>query len=374
MLKVTQLLREDLERKKRYFKGAEAEIAEKNLRLIEVLSLVTAAILLTFFALTPVIIPGWTMTIQHFLMLPASLLLCAGAELGRRRKASPRAVTWMCLLFESVLFIFIILIDVFQAPDVPASFMPLLCVALPTLLILPLRISYSVMLVFEIIFIVVVTIFKIPAVGRYDIFNALAGTAFSVAVAQTVMHLRLQDYDVRMRYEQLSTQDTLSDILNKKAAVEAVKHYLRGHNPHVVCALLILDIDDFKLVNDRLGHYTGDILLRAIGELLGETFRSTDVIGRFGGDEFLVLVKNTADQSVLEVKCQTVRERLFRSAALDGDTRVTCSIGCVLADGQEVSSEELFRPADSALYDAKAAGKNRYELRNYQQTGTAVSS
>ena len=97
VLKVTQLLREDLERKKRYFKGAEAEIAEKNLRLIEVLSLVTAAILLTFFALTPVIIPGWTMTIQHFLMLPASLLLCAGAELGRRRKASPRAVTWMCL-------------------------------------------------------------------------------------------------------------------------------------------------------------------------------------------------------------------------------------------------------------------------------------
>lgn len=367
MLKVIQLLQGDLERKNRYFKEAEAEIAEKNLRLMKVLSLVTAAILVTFFALTPLIIPGWTMTIQHFLMLPASLLLCAGAELGRRRKASPRAVTWMCLLFESVLFIFIILIDVFQAPDVPASFMPLLCVALPTLLILPLRMSYGVMLAFGAVFIASAAAFKVPAVGRYDIFNVLAGAAFSVAVAQTVMHLRLQDYDVRMRYEQLSTQDTLSGILNKKASAEAVEHYILAHAPQTTCALLILDIDDFKLVNDQLGHYTGDILLRAIGELLRETFRSTDVVGRFGGDEFIVLVKNTADRNVLESKCRTIQERMSRSASLDSGLRVTCSIGGVLASGQDVSYEVLFRQADAALYDAKAAGKNCFELREYQQ-------
>lgn len=367
MMKVTRLVREEVDRKNRYFREAETEIAENNLRLMKVLSLVTAAILLLFFALTPVIIPGWTITLQHALMLPASLLLCAGAELGRRKKVRPRTATGMCLLFEVVLFVFIILIDVFQAPNVPASFFPLLCVALPTLFILPFWMSYSLMLVFEAVFIMTAVVFKLPDVGRYDILNALAGAAFSVAVAQTVMHLRLQDYDVRMRYEQLSTQDTLSGILNKKAAVEAVERYLHGHASHTTCALLILDIDDFKLVNDRLGHYTGDILLRAIGELLGETFRSTDVIGRFGGDEFLVLVKNTADRNVLEAKCRTIQERLSRSAALEGDLHVTCSIGGVLADGQNMSYEELFRQADGALYDAKAAGKNRYELRTYQQ-------
>ena len=104
------------------------------------------------------------------------------------------------------------------------------------------------------------------------------------------MHLRLQDYDVRMRYEQLSTQDTLSDILNKKAAVEAVKHYLRGHNPHVVCALLILDIDDFKLVNDTYGHAFGDLTLATAGECIQSVFGRAGDCYRIGGDEFCAIL------------------------------------------------------------------------------------
>ena len=112
---------------------------------------------------------------------------------------------------------------------------------------------------------------------------------------------------------------------------------------------------------------TTDVLPAVAPPEVTVNFRSTDVIGRFGGDEFLVLVKNTADQNVLEAKCRTIQERLSRSAALEGDLHVTCSIGGVLADGQNMSYEELFRQADGALYDAKAAGKNRYELRTYQQ-------
>ena len=145
-------------------------------------------------------------------------------------------------------------------------------------------------------------------------------------------------------------------------------HYFRAHNPHTACVLMVLVIDDFKSVNDQLGHYTGDILLRAIGELLTEIFRSSDTVGRFGRDEFIVLMKETADRRVLETKCELLRERLQRAVSAEGCFRVTCSVGCVIVDGQEADYDSLFRQADDALYQAKAAGKNCYEICTYQQS------
>ena len=368
MKKLRHLIKENAARRERYFQEAEQEIADKNLRLLQGLSLATAGLLLFFFAVTPLIIHGWTMTPQHAFFLPATLTFYAAAVYYRKRGVSSiRLINGLCLLFEVVLFLFIELIDVLQSPDVPASFMPVLCVALPTLFILRFRQTYPLMLIFEVIFVIAAYSWKSPFIARYDVFNSVVGVAFSVTVAQTVMRLRVQDHEVRMKYEQLSTRDSLSGILNKKACKETVEHYLRAHNPNTTCVLMMLDVDDFKSVNDQLGHYTGDILLRAIGELLTETFRSSDTVGRFGGDEFIVLMKQTADRKVLETKCELLRERLQRAVSAEHTFRVTCSIGCVIVDGQEADYDSLFRQADDALYQAKAAGKNRFEIQHYQK-------
>ena len=101
-------------------------------------------------------------------------------------------------------------------------------------------------------------------------------------------------------------------------------------------------------------------LLRSIGKLLSELFRSTDLIGRFGGDEFIILMKGPASLSALDEKCRQIQTRLLQSQ--ESDPLITCSIGGVSAEGQQVSFEQLFRQADAALYQAKAAGKNRYCL------------
>ncbi len=365
------VIREDFAKKKRYFRQAEQEIAEKNLHLMHSLSLVTAVLLLFFYGITPFIIKGWTITLQHILFLPAVLILHGIAALYQRVEP-PRNqfITVLCLLFEVALFSFAILIDVLPSPTGPSSFVPVLFVALPALFILPFRYTYSVILLFEVIYIAAVVILESPSIGQYDIFGSIVGVVFSIPVSQVIMRLRIQDHEIRMKYKQLSTQDALSGILNKKACEDAAQRYLQAFNPAVTCMLVMLDIDDFKLVNDRSGHYTGDILLRTIADLLSETFRATDVIGRFGGDEFMVLVKGSSDYETLARKCGDIQAALSHFTVNDCALQVTCSIGGVLVDGQNVNFESLFRQADDALYAAKGAGKNKYVLSFYLPTNS----
>lgn len=182
----------------------------------------------------------------------------------------------------------------------PASFMPVLFIVLPTLFILPFHRNYSLIFFFEVIYVILVFLYKSPDVGQYDIFDSVVGLAFSFSVAQPTMRLRIQDHETRMNYRQLSQQDSLSGLLNKTTSQEHLERYLQLTAPSTVCTMLILDLDDFKAVNDTMGHYTGDLLLRTMGEVLVSSFRTTDMIGRFGGDEFIVLMKETADYTLLE--------------------------------------------------------------------------
>ena len=93
----------------------------------------------------------------------------------------------------------------------------------------------------------------------------------------------------------------------------------------MVCTLLLADLDDFKRVNDTLGHAVGDLVLEQMGKVLLRTFRSTDIVGRFGGDEFLVLVKGAASQGLMNRKCQQIQKN-FRSAVREYPVAVSCSM------------------------------------------------
>lgn len=168
-------------------------------------------------------------------------------------------------------------------------------------------------------------------------------------------------FDLRLKYQQLSQQDFLSGILNKQTFEEKGRCCMESLTPSSHCALLLLDLDDFKLVNDSLGHYAGDQLLRQIGEFLQHAFRSTDLIGRFGGDEFIVLMKGPMSTAIVEKKASLILQML-RSIQMSGlPKEITCSIGCVVSEDGD-TYDELFIKADKALYTAKKNGKNGYHL------------
>lgn len=164
---------------------------------------------------------------------------------------------------------------------------------------------------------------------------------------------------------ELSRQDALTGLSNRRAFIESLDaELLRGERYRHDTALLMIDIDHFKSVNDRWGHPVGDEVLTAFADSCRRLSRRVDVVGRLGGEEFAILMPHTdADQAVL--LAERLRNTVADTPIPVGDggatVHITVSIGVAVAtDGHDGSG--LLRRADRALYAAKRAGRDRTEL------------
>lgn len=163
--------------------------------------------------------------------------------------------------------------------------------------------------------------------------------------------------------EHLARHDALTGCLNRRAFFERMAAaWDDARTNGLALSCLALDIDQFKAVNDRFGHLAGDRIIKLVGETLLRTLRSADVVGRYGGDEFLVAMAGCDMQTALalgeEVR-RTVEERCSLAAGAAGATQITVSIGVAALHAGHASVSDLIDEADQALYAAKADGRNR---------------
>jgi diguanylate cyclase (GGDEF)-like protein len=169
---------------------------------------------------------------------------------------------------------------------------------------------------------------------------------------------QLQDMNVRL--EQLSVTDGLTGLYNHRHFWNILdKELARVDRYQADLALILVDLDDFKRVNDQFGHSVGDLLLQSIARILRATVRDTDIVARYGGEEFAVLLPETdrgGVESVAEKVRASVEEMRFTVPDTDISLRVTVSVGISVFRGNR---REFFNSADKALYQSKAAGKNR---------------
>lgn len=354
-------------RRRRFFLSRERdEIAQNNMSTLRYASLFTVILLVALLLLAVLIIKDWNPSPYHYAFLPASVALCIIAW-SKGNKASYRTSVVLCTAFEAILYLFIILIDTLGGPNAPTSFVQLICIALPSLFVLPAWLTYGMLGIAEALYALLVLTLKNNYIAQYDIYGMVAGIFFAVCVSQLVMESRLNTYELKLRYETMSKRDTLSSLYNKRAFFESARRYLELHNPRSSCSLAIIDIDDFKRVNDTFGHDTGDKILSSVGDILLELYRPTDLIARFGGDEYLVLADRMIDESIIHRRFDEMSKRVGEeSEALIGRT-VTLSMGSVYADAQTVDFSVLFQQADETLYAAKQAGKNDCIVKRYHE-------
>lgn len=175
------------------------------------------------------------------------------------------------------------------------------------------------------------------------------------------------DNDIRAReeLEQRSKTDALTGLLNKNAFFQEASEYLasaRGKNT----TLVFIDIDNFKQVNDKLGHIMGDQAIKETAKKLRIIFSNYDILSRFGGDEFCILLKELPEET-LKDKLAWAVEKLRTVYSLDGeDVHCSASIGAACTYGRKIELKQLLEQADSALYQAKDQGKDQFILYSNQ--------
>ena len=167
----------------------------------------------------------------------------------------------------------------------------------------------------------------------------------------------------------LADRDRLSYLLNKVAFERSARDYLKVGGSNKICALIIIDLDNFKDINDNLGHMTGDLVIKDTAKKLSMVFSGKDYIGRFGGDEFCILMRfDSALNKENIIKILNIKGndlvRSLKEEYVNGNQSVivSASIGIALYPDNGLSYEELFMNADHALYDVKQHGKNSYKI------------
>lgn len=176
---------------------------------------------------------------------------------------------------------------------------------------------------------------------------------------------------------QKAQQDALTNLYNKETTHHMIRQFLETEGAGGVHGLMVLDVDNFKEINDTRGHLYGDAVLAAVADKLRMQFRSTDIVGRIGGDEFLVFLKNVNSRTQLESQAASLMQA-FAATGPDKELgyHIRCSIGAAAYPEDGVGIDQLFQNADSALYRAKRQGKGRYAMfrRDVDQPGAARPS
>lgn len=201
---------------------------------------------------------------------------------------------------------------------------------------------------------------------------ALGFLVFCIVIVINDMVVNLIVKNRSKELEEKAELDGLTTLYNKMATEKYIRNYLESEGKDQNNLLFIIDVDHFKEINDTKGHTHGDEVLSMIGREIGSEFRVTDIIGRVGGDEFVVFLKNIPDREVAQSEAQRLID--FFHSLHPGEyvkSHVTASIGGAMYPEDGDDYESLYRAADSAVYKAKQRGRDQFAF--YVEDENAIS-
>ncbi len=211
----------------------------------------------------------------------------------------------------------------------------------------------------------VVGILNVESVGGVALTQAdmrltsALGEQASIALSRARLYSQAEESKERLAYQ--AFHDPLTGLANRSLLMDRLEHaQARARRRTDSLAVLFMDLDDFKVINDSLGHVVGDRLLVGVAERLSSCVRPQDTVARLGGDEFVALLEDLGDEGDAVRVAERIIEELRIPFAVDGNTlHTSASLGIAF---DSASGEDLLRAADTAMYRAKARGKGRYEI------------
>ena len=321
---------------------------------------VTAILLVIFTALcaNPSVngdmVPQWA-----YFLLDGLLLALLGVE-ELCFKKSPAIVLPLAYAMVAMAFAYCTYLGTTNSMESISGAILIVIVAAPLILLdRPIR-NITLTIVASLCFIVSSFHFKNYDIAIYDAINATIACAVGCFLSAQGSSVRIQNLSFGYRSDVARKTDGLTGLTNKSSFATQVQTALSAGEG----TLLIIDADNFKRVNDTYGHDEGDRVLKEMANVIRQTFRSTDVIGRFGGDEFVVYMVGCVDRDVAAERAARLVARMSQEVLLGGGVdHMNISVGVapstLLNEGETKRYDALFKQADLALYESKGKGKNQ---------------
>ncbi|MCR5416446.1 MAG: GGDEF domain-containing protein [Pseudobutyrivibrio sp.] len=340
-----------------YFKQCSEDIKIKNLYMLRRACMYLSIFYIVVLVLTAKLIPNYQIKIFDFLIIPLVLVyyFINSYTMKHEKEMSYMQTRVVCGIFYAFLTGIFILLDTFILPENDAFWIPMYMLIFPFVYIDRVY-KYGIYGMGATITTLVISYhFKPVHVFAQDCHAVIVTYIVAMLVAHIMLEIRSSEGLAMIEIRKVSALDKLTHVLNKDALMERVENYFR-QSSDPTCAVCFFDLDNFKEVNDNLGHEAGDLLLERVGRLLKDNFRSYDIIGRYGGDEFVILMPNMKDEIILKMRCRTM-QMFLADYSMGNCTPFSVSIGAVINTGMTTSAS-LFQMADDALYESKISGKN----------------
>ena len=281
-------------------------------------------------------------------------------RLCHRIKDSFEKVRVLCFIAYFLMVSLLILLDVVINPTGQMILFPVALMVISALYVDYFFVELLLKLALFGVFVVLDLMYKTPMLFRNDLLICLGVLAISSYCYGILLGIQTDSNQENRILAEKSNIDRLTGLYNKLSFEEQAHEFLDHRGIGVGAVLMIIDFDNFKHVNDSYGHLVGDQILKRFGEILSSNFRVTDVVGRVGGDEFMVLLRNSMPAEEVARKCEVIEHELNVSRIGEAGG-FSCSIG-VVTDEKGFTFNELYLLADDALYEAKARGKKQFVL------------
>ncbi|WP_180326739.1 GGDEF domain-containing protein [Raoultibacter phocaeensis] len=343
-----------------YFSEQGDEIAVRNLEFVRLGSFVCGTLFILYYALTALLFPDFTISpLYGLIILPLAAFALYAHTTLKSGRVSARKATAATILFYLTAMAYLMILSVFPHPDIPSVYFSLFLVLAPIAFLLPAYMHLAIIGISVGAFWMLVVAFKAPEVWYHEVFTAATAVVFAIIALFFMSQFRLQTDSLKMKYYQMSRFDALTEAMNKAAGLAAAQTYIDQKNNLERFAVFFIDIDGFKSINDTYGHMVGDRILQSVGKALTETCRKNDIVCRFGGDEFLIVLKDIENVGEATAKARAINAAV-RTIDVPNAPELTCSIGIKFCTQNCTNIEDAIADADAALYRAKHQGRNQY--------------
>ena len=344
-----------------YYTNCVTEIRNSNIRSLVMCSFITTFLSIGFLAASFIFSDKFNIyeKIFSWLYTLISCFFCFSSAylLGKHKK--------LTLLFVYAYMLFLsassIITGVFLCKDRNAVFFFIAQTTFPVIFLdTPLRMA-GLSLVSAIVFDILAYFFKTPDRYMIDIMNSVIFLITGMLLSIFTANIKLNDFIFQKAIKTERDTDGLTGLLNKSSMMREIRKSMTNDPENGI--LVMLDVDDFKRINDSYGHVVGDFVISGIARCLNSSFRNSDIIGRFGGDEFVIFMPFTHDVVIAQSRVKKVLSLMAETIELPNENdKVTGSFGIAVCSEFGDTYDDLFRKADYALYRAKSGGKNQFSV------------